>query len=137
MKAGDEVCKTLLDRVEQSVACGILDLRESAYFGSAQEAGSRVVLNETVAAVLGRLIDGPDLGEAERKAHVAFEIPQKDRRNFLEIHFAFDSLLYFVKVIKEGKAALILVAGEEANIGMCWSQLKLAVPAVEEILPSL
>jgi hypothetical protein len=45
------------------------------------------------------------------------------------------SKYHFAKVIKGGKAVMMLVTKKTTNIGMGWAQVKSAIPAVEPHVP--
>jgi len=63
-------------------------------------------------------------GETEDGAHY-----------FEELHITAAHNFHFAKVIKGGKAVIMLITKKTTNIGMGWVNVKQAVPELEPLVP--
>jgi hypothetical protein len=52
-----------------------------------------------------------------------------------ELHLATGEQLTFGKVVKDGRAAVLLITARTTSIGMAWAQLKAQLPALEALIP--
>lgn len=131
----DDACKEVVGKVDGAVACGVVDLDTGMLLGIFNAAQYTQTLNEVVAAATMDLFRGPNIARVEQMVRAHRGIPENGERYFQEVHVTSSNNYHFAKVIKGGKAVVMLVTKKTTNIGMGWAQLKTIIPTVEPLVP--
>lgn len=131
----DEACKDVVSKVDGAVACGVVDLSTGMLLGIHNGSQYTQTLNEVVAAATMDLFRGPNIGRIEQMVRVHRGVPEDGQHYFQEVHVTSEHNFHFAKVIKAGKAVIMLVTKKSTNIGMGWAQLKTIIPTVEPLVP--
>lgn len=130
----DDACREVVAHVEGAVACGVVDLDTGMLLGVHDTAQPRPTLDDVVAAACMNLFRGPSVArvEALMRQHQGLA---EDGHHFQEIQITSESNYHFAKVLRKGKAVVMLVTKKTTNLGMGWAQLKSAVPGLEPLIP--
>lgn len=131
----DDSCKKVVENVDGSVACGVVDLDSGMLLGIYNSAGYTQTLNEIVAAATMDLFRGPNVGRIQKAVRSHRGIPENGEHYFQEVHVTSSHNFHFAKTMKGGKAVIMLVTKKTTNIGMGWAQLKGVIPDVEPLVP--
>jgi hypothetical protein len=131
----DDACRDVVGKVDGAVACGVIDLDTGVLLGIFNAAQYTQTLNEVVAAATMDLFRGPNIARVEQMVRAHRGVPENGERYFQEVHVTSTNNFHFAKVIKGGKAVVMLVTKKTTNIGMGWAQLKSIIPTVEPLVP--
>lgn len=131
----DDACKEMVGRVDGAVAAGVVDLDTGMLLGVHNNAQYTQTLNEIVAAASMDLFRGANVGRVEQMVRQHRGIPENGERYFQEIQITSENNFHFAKVLKKGKAVVMLVTKKTTNLGMGWAQLKALVPTLEPLIP--
>jgi predicted regulator of Ras-like GTPase activity (Roadblock/LC7/MglB family) len=131
----DDACRDVCTNVDGALACGVVDLDTGMLLGIHNQASYTSTLNEVVAAATMDLFRGANVGRIEQMVRSHRGIPENGEHYFQELHVTSANNYHFAKVIKGGKAVMMLVTKKTTNIGMGWAQVKSAIPAVEPHVP--
>ncbi|MBI4851349.1 MAG: hypothetical protein HY819_05925 [Acidobacteria bacterium] len=131
----DDACRTVVQNVEGAIACGVVDLDSGLLLGIFNSSQYTQTLNEIVAAASVDLFRGANLGRVEQLVRQHRGLPENGERYFQEIHITSAHNYHFAKVLKNGRAVVMLVTKKTTNVGMGWAQLKLSIPILEPLLP--
>jgi hypothetical protein len=131
----DEACRDIVNHVDGAVACGVVDLDTGMLLGIHNASQYTQTMNEVVAAATMDMFRGPNIGRIEQLVRSHRGVPENGDHYFQEIHITSAYNFHFAKVIRNGKAVMMLVTKKTTNIGMGWAQLKAAIPAVEPLVP--
>lgn len=131
----DDSCKSVVEKVEGAVACGVVDLSTGMLLGIHNNAGYTQTLNEIVAAATMDIFRGNNISKIEKAVRQHRGVPEDGENYFQEIHITSKNNFHFAKTIKTGKAVIMLVTKKTTNIGMGWAQLKSVIPDVEPLVP--
>ncbi len=131
----DDACKEVVDAVDGSVACGVVDLDSGLLLGIHNNSQYTSTLNEVVAAATMDLFRGANVGRIEQMVRSHRGVPEDGEHYFHEVHVTSSHNFHFAKAIKDGKAVMMLVTKKTTNVGMGWAQLKAAIPKVEPHVP--
>jgi CheY-like chemotaxis protein len=131
----DDACREVVGKVEGASACGVVDLDTGMLLGIYNSAGYTQTLNEVVAAATMDLFRGPNVGRVEQMVRAHRGVPENGEHYFQEVHITSAHNYHFAKVIKGGKAVIMLVTKKTTNIGMGWAMLKSVIPSVEPHVP--
>lgn len=131
----DDACKDVVSKVDGAVACGVVDLSTGMLLGIHNASQYTQTLNEVVAAATMDLFRGPNIGRIEQMVRVHRGVPEDGAHYFQEVHVTSEHNFHFAKVVKAGKAVIMLVTKKTTNIGMGWAQLKSIIPTVEPLVP--
>ena len=131
----DDAVKEVVEKVDGSSACGVVDLDTGMLLGVHNAAQYTQTLNEVVAAAAMDLFRGPNVGRVEQMVRSHRGVPENGEHYFREIHVTSEHNYHFMKTIKGGKAVIVLVTKKTTNIGMGWAMLKSVIPTVEPLVP--
>ena len=131
----DDACKNVVEKVDGGVACGVVDLDTGMILGIHNQSGYTQTLNEIVAAASVDMFRGQNVSKAEQLVRQHRGAPEDGEHYFDEIHVTSKNTLHFMKIVKKGKAVIVLVTKKTTNIGMGWAGLKSAIPEVEPLVP--
>ena len=131
----DDACKRIVESVDAAVACGVVDLDTGMLLGIYNAAQYSQTLNEVVAAATMDIFRGPNIGRVEKMVREFRGVPEDGERYFAEIHITSKNNYHFAKVVKGGRAVVMLVTKKSTNIGMGWAQLKANIGEIEPHIP--
>jgi hypothetical protein len=131
----DDACKDVVNKVDGAVACGVVDLDTGMLLGIHNASQYTQTLNEVVAAATMDMFRGPNVGRIEQMVRSHRGMPETGEHYFEELHVTSAHNFHFAKVLKGGKAVIMLVTKRTTNIGMGWAQLKSVLPVVEPLIP--
>lgn len=131
----DDACKDVVNKVDGAVACGVVDLDTGMLLGIYNSSQYTQTLNEVVAAATMDMFRGPNVGRIEQMVRSHRGVPENGEHYFEELHVTSAHNFHFAKVLKGGKAVIMLVTKKTTNIGMGWAQLKSVLPVVEPLIP--
>lgn len=131
----DDACKKIVESVDSAVACGVVDLDTGMLLGIYNSAHYSQTLNEVVAAAAMDIFRGPNIGRIEKMVREFRGIPEDGQRYFEEIHISSKNNFHFAKVVKHGRAVVMLVTKKSTNVGMGWAQLKANIGEIEPHVP--
>ena len=134
MEQLDEACRTVVDLVDGAIACAVVELETGTILGLHDTAQSTQTLNEAVAAATIDMFRGPHIVRIEELIRTHRGIQENDNRDFHEVHISSANNFHFAKVIKDGRAVLMLVTKRSTNVGMGWAQMKSVIPDVEPLV---
>jgi CheY-like chemotaxis protein len=135
MGAIDESCKKVATEVDGAIACGVVDLDTGMVLGLHNTAQYSQTLNEVVAAAAVELFRGASVSRIEKLVREHRGVPENGEHYFMDIQITSTNTLHFIRALKAGRAAIVLVCGRDTNVGMGWAQLRAAVPEVEPHIP--
>ena len=127
----DDALRDLVQSVSGGVAAGVVDLDSGLLMGIFNNANYPVEMNEMVAAATMDLFRGRHLKDIQKLVRAHRRHPEDGANYFQEIHIVSAHNFHFAKVMLNDQAAVMLVTNQQANIGMCWHQLRRAVPDLE------
>ncbi|MFW6067280.1 MAG: hypothetical protein ACOC97_03005 [Myxococcota bacterium] len=131
----DDSCRSVVDKVDGAVACGVVDLDTGMLLGIHNSSAYTQTLNEVVAAATMDLFRGPNVGRIEQMVRSHRGEQENGEHYFQEIHVTSANNFHFMKTIKGGKAVIVLVTKKTTNIGMGWASLKSVIGTVEPLVP--
>lgn len=131
----DDACREVVNNVDGAVACGVVDLDTGMLLGIHNSSQYTQTMNEVVAAATMDMFRGPNIGRIEQMVRSHRGMPENGDHYFQEIHITSAYNFHFAKVIRSGKAVMMLVTKKTTNIGMGWAQLKASIPTVEPLVP--
>ena len=131
----DDACREVVNNVDGAVACGVVDLETGMLLGIHNASQYTQTMNEVVAAATMDMFRGPNIGRIEQMVRSHRGMPENGDHYFQEIHITSTYNFHFAKVIRSGKAVMMLVTKKTTNIGMGWAQLKASIPTVEPLVP--
>ena len=131
----DDSCKEAVNKVEGAVACGVVDLDTGMLLGIFNSAQYTQTLNEVVAAACMDLFRGSNIARVEQMVRAHRGVPEDGKHYFQEMHITSEHNYHFAKVIRGGRAVIMLVTKKTTNIGMGWAMLKSVLPTIEPLVP--
>lgn len=131
----DDVCRTLVLRMNGAVACAVVDLETGLLLGFHKTGRYSLAPDEIVAAALVDLFQGANLRRIAQAMRMRRGGAAGAPRPFTEIQISSDHNFHFAKTLREGRVTVMLVTDKTPNIGMGWAQLKAALPALELLVP--
>ncbi|MBX7221478.1 MAG: hypothetical protein K1Y36_16125 [Blastocatellia bacterium] len=131
----DDACREIVNKVDGSIACGVVDLESGMLLGIHNTAQYTQTLNEIVAAATMDLFRGSNIGRIEQMVRAHRGLSENGEHYFQEIHVTSAHNYHFAKTLKDGRAVVMLVTKKTTNIGMGWAMLKSVLPTLEPLLP--
>ena len=131
MGAMDDACTKLLQQVNGSIMCAIVDLDSGVMLamqpgGPGSRALGPVVIEAAIklvrGAVIGRLVSSLRLHEAGPDAPVGY---------LEEAQLTTLEHCLFCRTVRGGRVLTLLVTTREVSVGMGWAQLKALLPEFE------
>lgn len=130
----DDLCQRICGDVDGSVAVGVVDLSSGMMMGVYHNVPYftqeylDVVSASAVELFRGKLVT--------RVENLLSKQRGKETANtFKEIFINSDNVLHFMKIIEAKDAVVVMITKKTTNQGMGWSNLKMAVPEIREMLP--
>jgi len=131
----DDACKEVVEKVDGSVACGVVDLDTGMLLGIHNAAQYTQTLNEIVAAATMDMFRGANISRIQQMVRAHRGVPEDGAQYFQEVHITSTHNFHFAKTIRGGKAVIMLVTKKTTNIGMGWAELKAVIPSIEPLVP--
>lgn len=131
----DDTCKDIVEKVDGSAACGVVDLETGMLLGIYNNAQYTQTLNEIVAAAAMDLFRGANVGRIEQAVRSHRGENEDGSHYFEDVHVTSRNNFHFMRAIKGGRAVIVLVTKKTTNMGMGWAQLKSAIPSIEPLVP--
>lgn len=135
MSRMDDACRSIVENVDGAVACGVVDLDTGMLLGIYNASQYTQTHNEVVAAATMDLFRGPNVVRTEQLVRAHRGVPEDGEHYFDEVFITSKHLYHFAKVVKDGRAVVMLVTRKTTNLGMGWAQLKASIPTVEPLVP--
>jgi len=134
MASTTEVCKTILEKVDDCVAVGVVDLNSGMLMGVHHTVPyfTQAYLDAVAAAAVD-LFRGKTVRRVEELLSKQRGTEIKD--TFEEIFVSSTTVLHFMTIIKAKSAAVIMVTRKTTNQGAGWSALRNNVAAITATLP--
>lgn len=131
----DNACRNIVEKVQGAVACGVVDLETGILLGIHNASEYSDLHNETVAAATVDLFRGPNVLRTEQLVRAHRDVPENGEHYMTEVFMTSKHLYHFAKVVKDGRAVIMLVTRKTTNLGLGWAQLQAAIPAIEPMIP--
>lgn len=131
MNRVDEACREVVAGLEGAVACGVVDLASGMLIGVHVAPAYPAELDSMVTRAALDLFRATNVDRIERLIRSRRDPDAASGPVFQEVHITSDECFHFAKVINDGKAAIVLVTLKWINQGLCWTQLKSALPKIE------
>ena len=131
----DDVLKSIVNKVEGAVACGVVDLDSGMLLGIHNAASYTQSLNELVAGATMDMFRGPNITRIEQAVRAHRGEAEDGLHYFDEIHVTSKHNFHFAKTIKESRYVVMLVTKKATNLGLGWASLRVAIPNLEPLLP--
>jgi hypothetical protein len=125
MSALDEACATIVARVEDAFAAAVVLLDTGMVVGAH---ASPPDVEPMVLAAIARDMVPP--------ARRAMRIEGAAGGAFEEIYVATPRYSHFAKIVRGGRALLVVVMRRTSNVGMGWIQVRGCAPIVEPLIPA-
>ncbi|HET7544746.1 MAG TPA: hypothetical protein VFK05_32990 [Polyangiaceae bacterium] len=134
MGTTQEVCKTILDRVDDCLAVGVVDLNTGMLMGVHHVVPyfTQAYL-DAVAAAAVEMFRGKNVRRVEELLSQQRGEPIKD--SFEEIFISSPKVYHFMMAIKDKGAVVVMVTKKSTNQGMGWSALRNGIASVKATLP--
>lgn len=130
----DDLCQRICGDVDGSVAVGVVDLPSGMMMGVYHNVPHftqeylDVVSASAVELFRGKLVTRVETLLSKQRG-------KETTNTFKEIFINSDHVLHFMKIIENKDAVVVMVTKKTTNQGMGWSNLKMAVPEIREVLP--
>lgn len=131
----DDACKDVVGKVDGAVAAGVVDLDTGMLLGIHNSSQYTQTLDEIVAAACMDMFRGTNISRVEQMVRQHRGVAENGEHYFQEIQVTSEHNFHFAKVLKKGRAVLMLVTKKTTNVGMGWAQLKSVVPSIEPLIP--
>ena len=131
----DDACKDVVGKVDGAVAAGVVDLDTGMLLGIHNSSQYTQTLDEIVAAACMDMFRGTNISRVEQMVRQHRVVAENGEHYFQEIQVTSEHNFHFAKVLKKGRAVLMLVTKKTTNVGMGWAQLKSVVPSIEPLIP--
>jgi hypothetical protein len=125
MSRFDQACNEIVVRAQGGIACCLIDAAEHRVLGRSVGSLGPLLAEERLHALCGLLHGGAGAQLARVVGTPA---------GFEEIRLICGGHGFFAKLVASGRAVLLSVTDEDANIGRAWAQLRSCVPDVEALL---
>ena len=129
-----ELCKNIVEDVDDALACGIVDLNTGMLMGVHHIVPyfTQSYL-DAVAAAAVEMFRGKMVRRVETllTKHRGKEV--KD--TFKEVFISSTTVFHFMSTLDKKSAAVVLVTKKTTNQGMGWTSLRGALPKIENSLP--
>jgi hypothetical protein len=129
-----EVCKAVLDKVDDCLAVGVVDLNTGMLMGVHHTVPhfTQAYL-DAVAAAAVEMFRGKNVRRIEEMLSYQRGEPVKDA--FDEIFVSSQKVFHFMVAIKEKSAVVVMVTKKTVNQGMGWAALRSNLNALKASLP--
>lgn len=131
----DAACAKVVTSVDGAVACAVVDLDAGILLGLHPAGGASTELHDAVVTLAVDLFRGPNVGRIEQMVRAHRGTPENGVHYFDEVQISSKHNLHFVKALRGGRAAILLITEKSTNLGMGWLQLKSVIPSLEPLVP--
>ncbi len=134
MPSTTEVCKQILDKVDDCLACGVVDLNTGMLMGVHHSVPyfTQAYL-DAVAAAAVEMFRGKNVRRVEELLSQQRGEPIKD--SFEEIFISSPKVFHFMATIKDKGAVIVMVTKKTVNQGMGWAAIRTNLNAIKGTLP--
>lgn len=134
MPSTNEVCKNLLEKVEDCLAVGVVDLGTGMLMGVHHTVPyfTQAYL-DAVAAAAVEMFRGKNVRRIEELLSQQRGEPIKD--TFEEIFVASPKTFHFMAIIKDKGAVVLMVTKKTVNQGMGWAAIRNNLVSIKGTLP--
>ncbi|HET8775162.1 MAG TPA: hypothetical protein VFP80_15275 [Thermoanaerobaculia bacterium] len=130
----DEVCRMMVETVDDALACTVFDLGSGELLGS-HNCG--VALPDAAIAAAAELVQSSSIARFERALRVLRGLPARDRHGVREIHVSSTDREILARTMESRSAGMMLVMKKTTNVGMGYAQLRAAGFVLEPLVPEL
>jgi len=134
MASTTEVCRAVLDKVDDCLAVGVIDLNTGMLMGVHHTVPhfTQAYL-DAVAAAAVEMFRGKNVRRVEEMLGYQRGEPVKDA--FDEIFISSQKVFHFMITVKEKGAVIVMVTKKTVNQGMGWAALRSNLNAIRGSLP--
>jgi hypothetical protein len=134
MASTQEVCRTTLDKVDDCLAVGVVDLNTGMLMGVHHTVPyfTQAYL-DAVAAAAVEMFRGKTVRRIEELLSQQRGEQLKD--SFEEVFISSPKTFHFMIVVKEKGAVVVMITKKTTNQGMGWAALRNSLAAVKATLP--
>ncbi len=134
MATTQDVCKSTLERVDDCLAVGVVDLNTGMLMGVHHTVPyfTQAYL-DAVAAAAVEMFRGKTVRRVEELLSTQRGEPVKD--SFEEVFISSPKTYHFMTVIKDKGAVVVMITKKTVNQGMGWAALRTSINAVKATLP--
>lgn len=130
----NKVCQTIVDDVQDALACGVVDLNTGMLMGVHHTVSyfTQSYLDAVAAAAVD-MFRGKNVRRVEKMVsqHRGKDITDA----FEEIFVSSPGVFHFMKTLKDKGAVVVLVTRKTTNQGLGWASLRLACDDIIAALP--
>ncbi len=130
----NELCKDVVESVDDALACGVVDLKAGRLIGVHHIVPYfRQVHLDAVTAAAVEMFRGKMVRRMEEllSKHRGKEI----RNSFEEVFISSTTAFHFMKSLDKKNAVVVLVTKKSTNQGMGWSSMRGSIPTIEAAIP--
>jgi hypothetical protein len=134
MPSTTDVCKSILEKVEDCVAVGVVDLNTGMLMGVHHTVPyfTQAYL-DAVAAAAVEMFRGKNVRRVEELLAQQRGEPVKD--SFEEIFISSPKVFHFMATIKEKGAVVVMITKRTVNQGMGWAAIRSNLAGIRGTLP--
>jgi len=134
MASTQDVCRTTLEKVDDCLAVGVVDLNTGMLMGVHHTVPyfTQAYL-DAVAAAAVEMFRGKTVRRIEELLSSQRGEALKD--SFEEVFISSPKVYHFMTVIKDKRAVVVMITKTTTNQGMGWAALRTSLPAVKATLP--
>lgn len=134
MASTTDVCRTVLEKVDDCLAVGVVDLNTGMLMGVYHSVPyfTQAYL-DAVAAAAVEMFRGKNVRRVEEMLSQQRGEPIKD--SFEEIFVSSPKVFHFMATIKEKGAVVVMVTKKTVNQGMGWAAIRTNLNAIKGTLP--
>ena len=134
MASTTDVCRTILDKVDDCLAVGVVDLNTGMLMGVHHSVPyfTQAYL-DAVAAAAVEMFRGKNVRRVEEMLSQQRGEPIKD--SFEEIFISSPKVFHFMATIKDKGAVLVMVTRKTVNQGMGWAAVRNNLALIKGSLP--
>ncbi len=134
MSSVTDVCRKVVENVNDGLACGIVDINTGLLMGVYHLVPHFTPdYLDAIAAASVEMFGGRTVKRIEQLLSAMSGTPVQD--SFEEIFVASPRVLHFMKLIREKNAIAVLVTRKDVSQGLGWAALRSAVPDFISSLP--
>ncbi len=134
MASTTDICKSVLEKVDDCLAVGVVDLNTGMLMGVHHTVPyfTQAYL-DAVAAAAVEMFRGKTVRRIEELLSTQRGEQLKD--SFEEVFISSPKTYHFMTVIKDKGAVVVMITKKSTNQGMGWAALRTSLPAVKATLP--
>jgi hypothetical protein len=134
MASTNEVCRGIVERVDDCLACGVVDLNTGMLMGIHHTVPyfTQAYL-DAVAAAAVELFRGKNVRRVEELLSSTRGEHAKD--SFEEVFVSSSKVFHFMVAMRDKSAVVVMVTKKSTNQGMGWAALRNSLGALKPTLP--